>query len=241
MISLVQSIACCEVSGGTDLRDIENCLRKHVPEPKERINLACNYVDISTRIKPRRRGNRVFGRIEMVKVKNETFRGFAYQIPVPYFIDFVFFIKRAHLYLIIHADKKSADEVIEELNMIISKKIGSYIKRIDFGNTKIRNLFGKVHGQNVSILGFATTAPSPAKQMEYRRYIVGSIPHTGLPPHRDIFYITFMMQKYGDLTISVTEDCQVTLFNKTTKTKSGKKISVNKNFARFFSIKEIFP
>lgn len=244
---MVQSAACfiiyrekglVEKHGEVDLRVIQDCIKNYVPKSKEKIKLACNDVDISSRIFSKSKRNQISGRIEKVKVKDETFRGHSYKIPVPYFIDFDFIQKR-HLYLVIYAGRKIADEIAEEFKNITLRAPGVNIERKPLDDSMIRDLYDNVDGDRVSALGTETSGPPASKDIQYKNYIALSPPSEESPPVVTIFYIMFISGKYSDLRISVTKDSQITFYYKEITTKKGKKITINKNFAKLFSKKEV--
>jgi hypothetical protein len=238
VVNVVQSIACFEVNRKIDLGDIQRSIETYVPRPKRTINLACEPVDISTLVESRIEGNQVAGTMEMVRVENKTFRGHPYQVPVPYNTEFDF-IDLSRLYLVVHAGRRTADQIAGELNRIIHT-VGGIVLRKSLDNKKIRKLFRNVQGQHVSVLGSKAAAP-PGKEMQYQKYIVGAVPPGALSPYPDIFYLTFKMKKYDDLTISVTDESQITLYNAAITMGKGKPVTVDKKFAKKFSIDEILP
>lgn len=232
---MVRSAACFTVEKGTELETIQERINGHIPPPKETIKLACEDVEISTEITLKTKENQISGTMEKVEVKEKTFRGHPYEVPVPYTVDFDF-VRLEHLYLIVHAGRKIADEIAEELESIIFSEIKERIKRKDLKPPKIGNLFNKVVGDYVSALGSESKSATGAsiKNISYSRYITGARLKEGLP---SAFYIMFVTKKWGDLRISVSDDSQITFYNKATR----KGETVDRPYVKDFSEKDVLP
>ncbi len=233
---MVRSAACYKVERGTKFEEIRERIQGYVPLPQETINLACEDVEVSTEITLEPGGPQISGTMEKVEVKDKVFRGHPYQVPVPYTVDFDF-IQLDQLYLIVHAGRKIADEIAEELESIIFSEIKERITRKLLGDPGIRELFNNILGEKVSALGdkAAGGIGTSATNIRYSTYIVGALPHGGLPNTGKIFYIMFVTKKYGDLRISVSEDSQVTFYNKATRTGT----TVDRPYVKSFSETEV--
>ena len=233
---MVRSAACYIVGSEIELETIRGRIKAHTPPPEETINLACEDVEISTEITLEPGGRQISGRMEKVEIKDKTFRGHPYQVPVPYTVDFDF-VQLGQLYLIVHAGRKIADEIAEELESIIFSGMNGIVKRKELGDPGIRRFFKNVRGEYVSALGeIIALDPTgiPIKNISYSTYIVGAYPQE-LRNTGKIFYIMFVTKKYGDLRISVSDDSQVTFYNKKTRTKA----TVDRPYVKTFSEKDV--
>lgn len=226
---MVRSAACYKVERGTGFEEIRERIERYFPQPEETIKLACEDVEISTEVTLEHGGRPISGTIEKVEIKDRVFKGHPYQVPVPYTVDFDF-IQLDQLYLIVHAGRKIANEIAEELATGMKRNI----ERKDLKPPKIGEFFYNVLGEDVSALGSETESATGAsmKNISYSRYITGPRLEEGL---RTAFYIMFVTKKKGNLRISVSDDSQITFYNKATRTGT----TVDRPYVKSFSETEV--
>jgi len=233
---LVRSAACYEVKG-MDLETIKTQIEGYKPESRK-IMLGGKPADASTKILIRENGAaQVSGTLERVDIKKATFRGHPYQTPILYTAGFAFMGKEK-MNLLVHAGKKIAKEVVKEFRSIFSEE--GVITRIRLNTSDIDEIRNELNGGEVYLTAF--------KDLDSLELSKGTITGEDVreaPPFNEfnskgkMSYIMFVAQKYGNLALSITEDCQITFYNKEIVLEQGK-TKVDREFVEEFVKNEIF-
>jgi hypothetical protein len=230
VIVLVRSVAGYRVEQEIELEEIKKSLEKYEPETKQRVRLGEREFDVSTRVLDVGTAtNQVFGSMEKVEIKKETFRDYSYQVPILHSGGFVF-IRRSPLNLVIHAGGKTADILALELENIVFPNERDMIVRKRLNKEDIVRIYDSVEGGVVKVSTFKDLdLPLLSKSSIYGPNVKGTTDYTRYDSHGNLSYIMFVSRKYSSILISINEICQITFYQ-----------SVNDKFAEDFLVNEIF-
>lgn len=227
---MVKSVAGYNVEKEIGLGEIKKSLEEYRPEIDQKIRLGNQEFDTSTKLLDIGTAtNQVFGTIEKIEIKKETFRDYLYQVPILHSGGFVF-VKKSPLNLIIHSSGKSADTLSLELEGIIFPDGRDIILRKRLEKNDIINIYNSIQGGDVKVSTFKDlNLPLLSKSSIYGPNVKGTSDYTRYDGHGKLSYIMFYSGKYNNILVSINEQCQVTFYR-----------NVDDKFAEDFLMNEIF-
>ncbi len=227
---MVETVACYEVIEPIGLSGIEKSLRDYKPQIGETIRVGENEFSTGTWVLGIGSvANKVFGTMEKIEMKEQTVGNAQFPIPIQYSGDFVF-LETSPLRLAVYAGRDTADIIALELGNIIYQKRDKILKK-RLSGSDIEQIYHSMSGGQIRVAAFKNLIiPGLAKARISGPGVEGSNDYGRYKQFGDLSYLMFVSRKYGDLTVSVNEDCQVIVYRQ-----------VDHAFVENILRREIFP
>ena len=227
---MVESVACYEVVEPKGLSDIEKSLRGYKPQIVGTIRVGESEFTIGTwMLGIGSAANKVFGTMEKMEVKEQTVGDAQFPIPIQHSSDFVF-LETSPLRLAVYAGREIADIIALELGNILYQERDKILKKRLSGSC-IEQIYDSMEGGQIKVAAFKNLIiPGLAKARISGSDVGGSSDYQRYKDLGELSYLMFTSKKYGNLTVSINEDCQVIVYGQ-----------VDHEFVENILRREIFP
>jgi hypothetical protein len=209
---MVESVACYDVIEPKELSSIEKSLSDYEPQIEGAIRVGENEVDIGTWILGiGSAANKVFGTMEKTEVKEQTVGDAQFSIPIQHSGDFIF-LETSPLRLAVFSGRDTADTIALKLGNIIYRKRDKILKKRISGSD-IEKIYRSMIGGKIKVAAFKNLIiPGLAKARISGPDVGSSGDYARYKKLGELSYLMFVSAKYGNLTMSVNEDCQVIFY-----------------------------